>query len=200
MYVTGYLCRFIFQRLCLVFNSQQTLFHCCISFPYISLNLHLAKYCVSQIRHPFKAATLKAFQLEPLPSLLSDPRWFPCDVSKPTKSYCLRTSMNISRKNFSCTRTAQDDHHRHPPSEDAMRFPHCHPVSHQAHPMQRCEVFFHHSSFFRLYNVKDCTYLITILCTLHNFSCEFFCTLFFLNNFFTLLSVKFPLVFVLIFF
>ena len=38
--------------------------------PCISLNLHLAKYCVSQIRHPFKVATLKAFQLELLPSLL----------------------------------------------------------------------------------------------------------------------------------
>lgn len=70
MYAGGYLCRFAFQPPWSVFNSRQTLFHCCISFPSISLNLHLAKYYVSQIRHPFKAATLKDFQLEPLPSLL----------------------------------------------------------------------------------------------------------------------------------
>ena len=203
MYAGGYLCRFAFQPPWSVFNSRQALFHCCISLPSISLNLHLAKYCVSQTRRPFallRSQLSKLFSSSPSRRCSLWSAAVSCDVSKPTKSCCLRTSMNFSRKNFSCIRTAQDDHHRHPPSEDATRFPHCHPVSHQAHPMQRCEVFFHHSSFFRLYNVKDCTYLITILCILHNFSCKFFCTLFFLNNFFTLLSVKFPLVFVLIFF
>ena len=108
MYAGGYLCRFAFQPPWSVFNSRQTLFHCCISLPSISLNLHLAKYCVSQTRHPFKVATLKAFQLEPFPSLLPLIRggfhvMFPSQRSLTV----FVQAWTLSRKNFSCIRTAQ---------------------------------------------------------------------------------------------
>lgn len=77
------------------------------SFPLLhSVPLHFAKFTFSEIlcfanTPPFWGRNSQSFSARAPPVVTpSDPRWFPCDVSKPTKSYCLRTSMNIKPQEF----------------------------------------------------------------------------------------------------